>query len=172
MKIALYNPLSLLRTGRILQIAIALQCDVICLVGTCIRSRNNDTHTFANVNEDYWVLHCGYGSGPFTNKSAGCSIIFKKKIFPRSCIQQLCFPPKELQGRGICIRCKKKCLDTTFIVGYVPPHGNGANPAARKGADLTNRWLRKQYEKCPMRSAPFLALDANTQMGIDQQGLA
>ena len=96
----------------------------------------------------------------------------QKKTFPRTCIQQLSFPPKELQGRGISIRCKKKNLDTTFIVGYVPPHGNGANPAARKGADLTNKWLREQFGKCPLRTAPFLALDANTQLGIDCDGLA
>ena len=41
MKIALYNPPCLLRLGRFLQIAIALQCDIVCLVGTCPRNKNN-----------------------------------------------------------------------------------------------------------------------------------
>ena len=73
MKIALYNPLSLLRLGRFLQIAIALQCDIVCLVGTCLRNRNNihDGNSTQQV-----CQHCGQPGGPsqfgLTFMSARC----------------------------------------------------------------------------------------------------
>ena len=171
MRIALYNPLSLIRPGRILHIALSLNCDAVLLPGTCIRGNQHDSHKVANVNSEFWAIHCGYGSGPFTNHTAGCSVIFRKKVFPKSCIQQLQFAPKELKGRGVCIRCKRQRMDINFILGYSPPHGSGANPAARKGADLTNKWLRAQYEATPLRSLPILGMDANTQFGIDNTGI-
>ena len=136
MKFFFYNPLSLIQPGRLLQIARQLNSDVILFPGTCMRTTPGDTHHFESVGQQHWAVHAGYGSGPFTNKAAGCTIILRSCKFPRKHVQSTAVPPKQLQGRGIRVRCKNQnhSLDINFIREYVAQDGFGANATTIKGA--------------------------------------
>ena len=114
MRIGLYNPLSLRRAGRILHVATTLNCDALMLPGTGLPSAHQ-AHRVEPVGRNFWALHCGYGSSAFTNRSAGCTLIFKRRTFPQQAVQQISTMPRELQGRGISVRFKQKELDITFV---------------------------------------------------------
>lgn len=170
MRFALYIPLSVTQAGRLLHIATTIKADAIFLPGTFLRATKGEAHRFGRIRQDHWAIHVGYGSGPFTNKHAGCSIMFKNRTFPRNGIQSMAFPPKELQGRAFTVRFKQRAKDISLIIGYPPPHGQSANPAARKGAQLVNDWIQKQFQETPIRSLLILGMDSNTQMGCDTDG--
>ena len=170
MRFALYNPFSVTRAGRLLHIATTIRADAILLPGACLRATKGESHRFERIGQDHWAIHVGYGSGPFTNKHAGCCIIFRNRTFPRIEIQSIAFSPKELQGRAFIVRFKQTAKDISLIVGYPPPHGQSANPAARKAAQLVNDWIRKQFQEIRLRSLPILGMNSNTQLGFDTDG--
>ena len=77
----IYNPLNAQSDWRCLQIARELKADIVLLPATCSRARDSLRHTWKNLDEKYWMVTFGWIPGALTNKSTGCSIILKTKIF-------------------------------------------------------------------------------------------
>eukprot|EP00959_Pyramimonas_sp_CCMP1952_P473501 9501849-Pyramimonas_sp.AAC.1 len=67
------------------------------------------------------VLDFGWQKGRFTNKSAGCNLFLRKRVFRRSHIQQTYEPPSDLAGRAGGVRLRNNSFYIFAIVAYFPP---------------------------------------------------
>ena len=84
-----YNPLSL-QYERPTEISLAMpQVDVIMVPGTQIRATSGVDYWLQRDLPNHVALHWGYGFGTFTNKSAGCSILIRKRRFALSNITRV-----------------------------------------------------------------------------------
>ena len=85
-------------------------------------------------------MHWGYGRGPFTNRSAGCTVLVGGRFRVEN-VTNILDPPDALQGRGGAVRLVQGDLNATIIVAYVPPFGG---PARKRPA-----WLRAVQQFTP-----------------------
>lgn len=82
LRVVLYNCQSL-KHGRLTSIVAELNADIIILTGTGYRAwgvpekRRMSTESLPR---GYNAIHFGWQPGPFTNKSAGCAIVYGRRI--------------------------------------------------------------------------------------------
>ena len=81
--------------------------------------------------EDFWAVHFGWSPGPFTNKSAGCAIIFKSAKFKKN--------PGAL-GRGGLVRLKAHHYDIVVAEKEVTDRDCGPR-CSQCGGDLPCRCM-------------------------------
>eukprot|EP00959_Pyramimonas_sp_CCMP1952_P385087 8070662-Pyramimonas_sp.AAC.1 len=77
----LYNPLSLSDTWRAHEVSTRLSfADLILLPGTQQRRRAGDPPTRMKL-EKHTMVQFGWQRGKYTNKSAGCAIMLRRRAF-------------------------------------------------------------------------------------------
>ena len=121
--VVVYNPLHAAADWRCLQIARELKADAVLLPGSGLRARKGLRHSFKRLDRKYWIVHFGWEPGLPTNKSAGCAIILKSKVFSDRDVSRVFCPPADLAGRGGAIRLVNRNFDITLVVVYSPPRG-------------------------------------------------
>ena len=97
-RVALYNPLSLIASGRLGEVDSLLNADIKGLIGTRLRANRAETYKKQRTGSSLWI-HFGYGNGAMTNRSAGVSLGLRG-YFKQEHIRDVFAPPAALQGRG------------------------------------------------------------------------
>jgi len=171
LSVGTYNPMSLVATGRANDISLQAQSvDVLVLPGTRYRARNKDVTT--EKLSAHQAFHWGYGAGPFTNRSAGLSILLGGKVRHKRVVE-VKSPPGSLQGRAGAVRVKQGPLDIMIIGMYFPPAAAGHQKqlARVKAVKALIMWVQEIIHQCPARCVPLLFMDANTPLGV-REGVA
>jgi hypothetical protein len=170
LKIVVYNPLSAKAPWRLLQIAVTLAADVVLVPGTTCRTIDSQPHTWARLNDDYWVTHFGWAPGGLTNKSAGCAIIISCKLFSTRDVARVFLPPTALLGRGGGLRLGTSCFDMTIVCIYAPPRGTTKKQQAisDKAGVQINKWAQDLATTAPARSLMLIGGDFNAGFGLDK----
>ena len=88
------------------------RAQVVLCPGTRLRARNNREYHTGKLRRGYWALHFGWRRGPFTNASAGCTMIFSRRIKRHDLAA--------IAGRGGMVRLRSGRFDWTVQVGYPP----------------------------------------------------
>ena len=124
-KVAVYNPLSLVAAQRSWDISDAVPgLDVVILPGTRWRAPSAAAVTVFN-SAAHRFHSFGYGVGPFTNRSAGIALAIRKSFAPQTVVVGR-LPPRSIQGRGGMLRVRRGAYDVSILGAYVPPfHGTG-----------------------------------------------
>ena len=160
-KIVLYNVLSLVSTGRTLEIAITCKADIVICTGTRLRSPSGRRHWKEELENGYWAVHFGWQRQPFTNKAAGVSFIFGPRVSADNVVKVEA-APVEIAGRGGYVRVKSKVADMVFMAAYPPPFSGDSDGKARvqtKAIDKTISWMREKLLAVPVRSLPVVGAD-------------
>ena len=149
-RLCLYNPLSLVRPGRLVQIAEELHADAVFLPGTRIREWEGRTYHTQELENGAWAIHSGWARAPLTNRSAGCAWVLGRR-FRKSHVKKIQTPDKGLQGRGLCIRLQGRGFDIKLIGAYPPPMNDstGKRAVAVKAAQETMKWCRRLLADTP-----------------------
>ena len=157
--IAQYNVCSLIRTWRISSIATAMTPTD----GTRIRMVGNQASYVQTVDVNHWIVHFPWSRGPFTNRSAGCAILFDAKLCKPRNIVQVWTGPQGALGRAGAVRIMTARSDYTPITMYFPPKPALAAHMAlwEKTVKLLCQWLDDLLCLLPVRTFPVIGLDLN-----------
>ncbi len=109
MKLVLYNVLSMVRAGRLQQIATTCKADVLLLTGLRWRSSGRAFDTL-RLNTGHKVTWWGYSNSPFSSRASGVAVVLGRR-FATSHVQAIFNPPDALQGRAGGIRVQTKAMD-------------------------------------------------------------
>ena len=175
LKTAVYNPLSAAAAGRLDHISKQLNCDIVFLPGTTLKSPSELRHHKLVVNDQYWAAHFGWSRAPYSNRSAGCSIIFRTSKFKPNDVVHTVVPPASLAGRGGSVRIKNKLYDFRATVQYSSPiHGSAKQQSAQiNGNRILTKWahdLISDRKLTPDRCLPLIGGDLNSRLGFDANG--
>ena len=156
MEAILYNPCSIARCWRLLNILETLTADIVMLTGLRYRRRATTKLPYETVRVGrYFGYIWGYADGALTNKAAGVGIFMTRRI-RMDHVVEISSPEKWLQGRAGMVRLKGGRSDITTIVGYPPPD---TGKHQTKAVKETMKWIRGILEKSPQRTLPLVGLD-------------
>ena len=159
----LYNPMSLVAAGRLIEIDKATKhAHIVCMPGT--RLRCNGDYKCNDVKLKHHIAYnFGYKPGAFTNKSAGVTVLLRKDWFKSKHLRAVTLPPVALAGRGGAIRVKSGRFDLHIVIGYQAPRPQEAKkiPAWEKGTKQLQEWVRKTVANTPARCTPVVFTDLN-----------
>ena len=80
MKVALYNPMSVVRAYRREQISAEFEgATAVLLKGTRAR-QSAGKQRYTTQYKHHWAVHWPYGRGKHTNRAAGCAVLLTNKI--------------------------------------------------------------------------------------------
>ncbi|MDA8582610.1 hypothetical protein N9L68_00225 [bacterium] len=154
------NPMRLQEVSRAFRWA-----EVLMLTGTALRAAKGEP-VWTQQTDHHLFLHFGWTQGAMTNKSAGCSIGFKKTRFSMANIKQIDVPDTKLQGRGGAVRMKGSNYDFRAIVTYFPPRARGRKETMYMNTcNALGEWTMKVLGETPTRCTPLWSMDLNRTMG-------
>ena len=156
MEAILYNPCSIARCWRLLNILETLTADIVMMTGLRYRRKTTTKLPYETVRVGrYFGYIWGYADGALTNKAAGVGIFMTRRI-RMDHVVEISSPDKWLQGRAGMVRLKGGCSDITAIVGYPPPD---TGKSQTKAVKETIKWIRGKLEIAPQRTLPLVGLD-------------
>ena len=143
-RFVLYNPLSLCGVPRLQHVADECLAHVVLCPGTRLRAQDNREYHTEKLRGGYWALHFGWRRGPLTNASAGCTMIFSRRI-KRHDLYRILPAPAAIAERGGMVRLRSGRFDLTVQVGYLPPltESGVRRRAQEKAIRLTLEFLQK-----------------------------
>ena len=119
-----YNPLLLTAPDRLEDISQELYAaEVVGLPGTRLRATKLAfvTHKLRAQNvSKHLALHWGWSAAPFSNRSAGCSLLIGGR-FRKSNVRATFSPPAALRGRGGAARITQGSVDFLVVLLYYQP---------------------------------------------------
>ena len=162
---ACYNCLSLVAPYRTQEIAKELRTDFTILTGTRLRAWGGRDHIIERLDKGF-AIHFGWAKGKWTNKHAGCTIIFGPK-YSTDQIIKVEAAPAPIRGRGGAVRLRAWDKDLFIIAGYPPPVGTDTNEdsSSKEAAAATIEWIHRSLCCAPRRSFPVVGLD-NCKLGM------
>ncbi|CAK0897975.1 unnamed protein product, partial [Prorocentrum cordatum] len=164
--VGVFNPLSALG-DRAEDIADeAANFDVFALVGTQSKAPPGYTHGLQSDVRARLIVDSGWGPGVFTNKSAGCWIMWGRR-FDKSHLRRVFETPAALQGRLLAARCKNGLMDITAVAMYFPPKPKTAKAATHYRETCTHmtQWLDQVLLSTPHPSLPIILTDLSDGIG-------
>ena len=170
LQIFLYNVLSLVSPGRLLDIQQVLRGDAALLTGTRWRTEPSHPYMVTTTGKSVFI-NFGWRPGPYTSKFAGCAVLLGERWSEHN-IVAITPAPAAIAGRGGVVRLVRGYEDWTIVVAYPPPtYGAGKTlEVNKKAARLTIEWVREQVARTPSRSLPLLGLDLNSAIGFFKEG--
>ena len=143
-RFVLYNPLSLCGMPRLQHVADECRAHVVLCPGTRLRARDNTEYHTEKLRGGYWALHFGWKRGLCTNSSAGCTMIFSRRI-KRHDLHRIVPAPAITAGRGGMVRLRSGRFDWTAQVGCPPPptESGERRRAQEEAIRLTSGFLQK-----------------------------
>ena len=158
-----FNPLSLCGMPRLEHVADECRAHVVLLPDTRVRAQDNREYHTEKLGGGYWALHFGWKRGLCTNSSAGCSMIFPRRVKRHDLYRTVPAPPM-IAGRGRMVRLRSGRFDWTVQVRYPPPlkESGERRLAQEKAIRLTLGFLQQKHR----RSTPILGLDLNSGLGM------
>ena len=169
LKVSIYNPLSLAPPFRLQHIANTLNSDILFVPGTTLRLPKGANHTIVRLGS-YWALSFGWQRSPYTNKAAGCAIVFRSSKFAWKDTVTIRTPSAEVLGRAGAVRIKNKVYDVNAIVQYSPPISGRDRCTNVKSAQVVTKWMQETIVETPVRCLPLLGADLNTRVGMQADG--
>ena len=163
-----WNPMSLRTAGRVPEVSdVFSNQDVVVLPGTRQRATHGEATSMMKTSCHFGVSW-GWARAPFSNSSAGVTIMIKNKRFSQHNVVAVRSPPKELQGRGGMMRITQGPLHIAVFGLYVPPFNGPARklPAWKKAVTQLLEWTRAELDLLPARVTPILAMDLNSGLGM------
>ena len=115
------------------------------LAGAARKSRTGTVDVFKC--SGYTCVSLDYVHGKHTNKSCGCMVMVKHKVFDR--IHTVLQPPSMLRGRCGAIRIVTRTVDIIFIVVYFPPEISKSDMISK----LVAKWVRTTVSKIGNRKS-------------------
>jgi len=167
MRIVLFNPLSLVRPLRAAELAAEFKSDLVVLPGTHLRCLPDRPFWWQRgLPARCRALHVGYGRGPFTNSSAGVSLLLGPR-FRKKNSREIRMPPPTLQGRGLSARFVGYDFDVLVLAAYFPPAALATDKreVRRRAVQALMEWLVSELRRAPTRCTPVLAMDLNSGLG-------
>ena len=166
-RFVLFDPLSLCGMPRLQHVADECRAHVVLCPGTRLRARDNREYYTEKLRGGYWALHFGWKRGPCTNSSAGCTMIFSRRI-KRHDLCRIASAPANIAGRGGMVSLRSGRFEWTVQVGYPPllTESGERRPAQEKATHLTMGFPQKKIAKAKQRSTPILGLDLNSGLGL------
>ena len=166
-RFGVFNPASILAERADEVSRILRGVDLLALPGTKLKKPGEKVH-FVRCHANHFSVNWGYATGPFTNRSAGCSIFLKKGKYRQSRITRIQQPPPGLQGRGGTITYAQGDTVIKVIVAYFPPPP--ANRSERASwAICCNKladWIDYECAVTPQRETLLIGTDANDNLGM------
>lgn len=159
MRIASYNPMSMLQAGRWDDLAVQFKSiHVIAVIGTQLSTEHEvEQHRTGNFQRLDW------GRG---DRSTGVSLLLRRDVFPRSCVRKHFTPPESLKGRVGGVRVRTGCMHVALFAVYIPPC-DGAKQSGRVASDIF-LWLSAIIDGLPHRCVPVMCMDANAHIGKEK----
>ena len=153
-----YNPLSLLQAGRLLDCVSTLQSDVIGFVGTRYRQSGDETTVYERMH-GFTFFHFGYNRKK-GNRHAGVTLAFRNKVFSKNhFVATGTTGDKMLQGRVGVVHTRSSQSENVWIVAYLPPcTGTVAN---RKMVCAIFNYIRRIVLKLPARASGVYSYESN-----------
>ena len=140
---------------------------VLC-PGTRLRARDNREHHTEKLRGGCWALHFGWKREPCTNSSAGCTMIFSRRI-RRHDLCRIVPAPAIIAGRGGMGEATQRALRLDSAGGlHTSAHGKwSATSRSGESNSPDNGILQKNIAEAKQRSTPILGLDLNSGLGLE-----
>ncbi|CAK0822016.1 unnamed protein product [Prorocentrum cordatum] len=112
----------------------------------------------------------GWERGRYTNKSAGCTVLLRSRVFRRCHVVDIRHPPGELAGRGGLVRVRSGVFDIAIIAAYFPPQSNMTADHWRQCCRKLAGWMHKSVQEAKQRSLVIVGADCNCGFGLRRTG--
>ena len=92
---------------------------IVLLPGTQVKAERALPYWVQSLHH-HWAVQAGFLSG-LSNKSAGCAVLLRKRVFAQKHIAVIDCMKGELAGRSLTVRIKSGRFDFHVGVAYYPP---------------------------------------------------
>ena len=159
--------LSLCGLPRLQHVADECRAHVVLCPGTRLRARDNRGYHTEKLRGGYWALHFGWRREPLTNASAGCTVIFSRRI-KRHNLYRIVPAPAAIAGT----RANGEITQWTLRLdsaGGISTAAYGkwrTTTGTGEGYPPDNGIPRKKIAEAKQRRTPILELDLNSGLGL------
>ena len=153
LRVATYNPLSMLQAGR--QDGVLEQfrsVDLLAVVGTCCKTELQvEQSQIANKT----LYRLGRG-----DRNTGIDLYINTRRFGKGAVRSVESLSGRHKGRALAIHIKTRIYDIMLCAFYLPPGER------KKDTDDVINWVSERVDKCGHRCLPLLCCDANAHVGF------
>ena len=150
-----------------LDLAKAINIDVICFTGAMVKCHNKEfpVSQFNIAGSRFSALQWGFQPGQMTNKSCGITFLIGPRL--RKSIVAIHSPPNRLAGRVAGLRVRTTTMDMLLIGVYMPVKADQADMRRQPCVRAILAWISQLLDAAPLRTVPFVLGDLNAKFGYE-----